>query len=283
MSKQMQRGAAMVESVLIIAVMVILLVAIPKLAKYQDVRQTTVDASRYATWQMTVSETADREKIIDRMFSRPDAAIRSQNTELDNNPFWRSSQRPLIRDQAFTPVQSSAAQTNQNNAIDSFVDVRSVTLKTVENSTSAGVTANAITGTVRTVSDWLGDSDAIASNRGIVQSNVSVAVNQSSEGEATTMNCGFNDIQCLSVSSSMLVDGWEAADLSSVERGAQVMVPTQLLKPIGRALSLVSVVPLLKEFKEIDDSFGCVNSRVLPTKELSGDLAGVVGASHVCQ
>jgi len=90
MNRSTQKGAAMVESVLIVASLVVLLVAIPKLAKYQDVRQVTVDASRYATWQMTVSEATDREKIIDRMFSEPDAPIRSQNSELGENLFWGS-------------------------------------------------------------------------------------------------------------------------------------------------------------------------------------------------
>lgn len=282
MNKHKQRGAAMVETVLIVAGMVILLVAIPKLAKYQDVRQATVDASRYATWQMTVSEAPDREKIIERMFSKPDSPIRSQNTELSENTFWRSARRPLIRDHALTPVGPSQALANLNNVGESLVDLRSVALSTTEQSASTGAVASTITSTVQTVSNWLGDSDAIAPNRGIVKSAISVAINANSTDGQGQVECGVGAAECMSISSSILVDGWEAKDSDAIETGAQVMVPTKLLKPIGEALSLVSVVPLLKEFEHIDDSFGCVNTTTLPTKELSGELADSGGDAHEC-
>jgi len=133
------------------------------------------------------------------------------------------------------------------------------------------------------VSNWLGDSDAIAPNRGIVKSDISVALNSDTGDDGTTTDCGDGATECMSVSSSMLVDGWEARDSEAVETGAQVMVPTKVLKPVGEALSVVSVVPLLKEFEEIDNSFGCVDTTTLPTKELSGELSRAEGISHECK
>ena len=282
MNKNTQIGAAMVESMLIFSIMTLLLVAIPKLAKYQDVRQTTMDASRYATWQMPISNVVDREKIIDRMFSRADSPIRSQNSEVGENIYWNWNNQPLIRDNAFIPVASSQTLSNSNRVSESLVDKRTVVVGTTQQSTSPGSTANVVTDTVRTVSNWLGDSDAIAPNRGIVRSDISVALNASPIEGQTTINCGEDSIECLSLSSSILVDGWEAEDSQAVEEGTQVMVPTKLLKPVGQALSVVSVVPLLKEFEEIDDSFGCVNTSTLPTKELTGELRGSEESTHEC-
>lgn len=281
MNKDKQTGVAMVESVLIVMGMTVLLVTLPKLAKYQDVRQMTVDASRYANWQMTVSEAASREKIIDRMYSQSDAPIRSQNSALNDNAFWRTTQRPLIRDQAFTPVQTPGTGANQL-ASDTLVDIRSIGVRTTQQAESTGWVGNTITNTVRAVSNWLGESDAIAPNRGIVKSEISIALNSNSAEGQAVIDCSGGMIECMSISSSILVDGWEAEDSSAVENGAQVMVPTKLLKPIGAAFSAVSVVPLLKEFEDLDDAFGCVNSASLPTKELTGGLAESEGLPHEC-
>ncbi len=280
MNRSTQYGAAMVESVLIIAGMVVLLVAIPKLAKYQDVRQSAVDASRYATWQMTVSEEADREKILDRMFSDPNAPIRSQTTQLPGNAFWQYSRQPLVRNQAFTPVQSSGV-TQASESSESMVDLRSVNVTTTQRASSAGGVADTISGTVRTVSDWLGRSDAIAPNRGIVMSDIRVAISDPTTRDDEAQTCGTAATRCVSTSTSILVDGWEAKNSQALEAGAQVMVPSKLLKPIGRAMSAVAVVPLLKEFKDFDEGLGCINTTTLPTKELTGELAEG-GEIHEC-
>lgn len=272
----------MTESILLVAAMVLMLVAIPRLSKYQDIRQATVDASRYATWQMTVSEAASREQIVDRMFSTPSAAIQSENTTSSENPYWRLDRRPLVREHALIPVYANETTSDLNAVADSIVDIENVSITTTERSASTGAVANAIASTVRTVSGWFGDSDEIAPNRGIVNSKITVGLNRNSSDDTTPVECSVVANDCLSISSSMLVDGWQAEDSLDIERGVQTMVPTTLLKPIGRVLSLASAVPLLEEFKDIDESFGCVNTSTLPTKEMSGQIVENSEQRHEC-
>jgi len=294
LSWAMQSGAAMVESVLILSLMVVLLSAIPSIAKRQDVRQTTVDANRYSTWEMTVSSAVDRELVIDRFYSAPNASIRSTQTEQIENHFWSNQITPLTRVHAFTAAAASNQVPTQGDANDlagdsthhSLVDSRSVKLDVFERAADAGIVAETITGTIRTVSDWTGHSNAIAPNRGIVQTALSVGIGNrglSEEGQAVGCS-GANESasDCLSVRSAILVDGWEASTEADIEAGAQAMVPTKLIDPIGEMLDVVSIFPLFEEFEDMDDAFGCVNTSLLPTKELSGAISTTVGTPNEC-
>lgn len=287
MNKDIQSGAAMVESIVILSMMVGLLVAIPSIAKRQDVRQSTVDANRYTTWEMTVSTTADREQVIDRFFAEPDAAIRSAPTELTDNLFWQNRHTPLVREHAFMPANDAPGSTSSENIGGSLIDRRSVKLEIFERAADAGLIPDTITSTIRTVSDWTGRSNAIAPNRGIVQTALSVGVGDrtSAASDNQGVQCsGIVDAAdgCLLVRNALLVDGWEAENNAAIEEGAQVMVPTHLLDPLGEVLNVVSVVPLLKEFKDMDDSFGCVNTTLLPTQALTGDISNTVGVPNEC-
>lgn len=281
-----QAGAALVESILIIAIMVVLLVGIPSIAKRQDVRQSTVDANRYTTWEMTVANSTDRELVIDRFFADPGASIRSAPTELDENRFWQTGSTPLIRQNAFLSAASNDEFTQPIRAHQSLVDPRSVRLEVFERAADAGAVADTITGTVRTVSDWTGYSDAIAPNRGIVQTALSVGVGdraaQSGNQPAQCSGIVGAADGCISVRNALLVDGWEAENDAAIKEGAQAMVPSKLLDPLGEVLDAISVVPLLKEFKDMDDSFGCVNTSLLPTKELTGNISTATGNPHDC-
>ena len=258
--------------VLILSLMLILFAAMPYISKRQDVRQTTVDANRYATWQMTVSTSVDRELVIDRFFSDPNSPIRSIQTNVNENSFWNNQNTPLIRERAFVAANAQNTGFMGSNNHPSLVDPRSVTLKVFERAADAGEVADTIIQTVRTVSNWTGSPNAIAPNRGIVETELSVGTDQN----------GINNGLTHSIRSAMLVDGWEAANDAEVEDGAKTMVPTQLLEPLGAALNAISVVPLLKEFEDMDDNFGCVNTSLLPTKELSGSISTTVGTPHAC-
>ncbi len=285
MSKHTQSGAALVESILIISVMIGLLVAIPSIAKRQDIRQSTVDASRYTTWQMTVSNAADRELVIDRFFAEPDASIRSVQAELDENVFWRDQNTPLVREEAFLSVNSDARLTRNINTGESLVNLNSINLEVFEQAADAGAIPDTITRTIRTVSDWTGGSNVIAANRGIVQTALSVGLGEGEQGNNQRVQCsgiGGAADGCFSASNAILVDGWEAKNNAAIEEGAKAMVPTKLLDSFGEVLDALSVVPLLKEFKHMDDSFGCVNSTLLPTKELTGEISATEGVPHAC-
>jgi len=281
MSSSNEIGAALVESVVVIVAMVALMVALPMLSKYQDIRQSTLDASRYATWQMTVAEEPSRELIIDRFYKDPSSPIRSALSENSVNPYWRHSNLPLVREQAFTPVTRSVDSIVGTGNDSGIVELNSLSLQVADRVESTGQISELATRVIRQVSGWLGESDAIASNRGIVSAAVSIGVSDGFE-RASSGSCSEGASGCVTASTAILIDGWEAADDLETRDGAEVLVPTTLLKPVGRLLSVVGVVPLLKEFKEIDRSFGCINSTSIPTKELTGELQAEGGDSHAC-
>jgi len=269
MNKGAQQGAALIESVLVIAGMVVLLGVIPMLAKFQDVRHATVNASRYAAWEMTVAEQpADRELIIDRFFAEAEAPIRSRATEITTPEFWSTHSSPLVRNNVLTAATAPSASSNA-----SLVNVATVNSDSAERTASLGHVGDTVTSTIQTVSGWLGRTDDIASSKGIFNATVSVGLNSQAALPLANANCGDASGGCVGTSTSLLIDGWSAANENEVVAGAEVMVPSQVLKPLGRALSTISAVPLLKEFKNFDDGLGCVNSQSLPTQELTGRIS----------
>lgn len=114
MGQSLQGGQALVETcVVCLFVLVPFFVLLPLLAKYQDIRQATVAASRTAAFECAVyadecsnEQTARRvaEQLRSRHFSQGHIALRSDNVSLnerpgqEGNPFWVGNNGdPLIK------------------------------------------------------------------------------------------------------------------------------------------------------------------------------------------
>lgn len=273
MNRSSQTGAALVESIIIICGLIGLLALFPQLAKLQSIRQSAVEASRYANWQLTVGEQASRESVANRLFIAPNAALQSDITASAfraSNP----STNPRARSHAFKPLAE-----NSHNELPSLgrtsIELSTLTIRTDNNAEKPGKLIESGVKTIRKVSDWLGDSDAIAGGRGIVKHTVAFATHGQESENQIAGDCSKDSVFCFTAHSALLIDGWEAADNKETEDAAAVLVPTTLLKPLGDTLAKVSAVPLLKEFSKMGAGFGCINTTVLPTKELSGGITTI--------
>lgn len=105
------RGQALTEFLVVALALLPLFLLIPIIAKYQDLRHSTLIASRYAAFDaITRNDTAGtwkpEEQLADevrrRFFSNPDAAIKTDDVAGDfnahRNPFWTDPKGdPLIR------------------------------------------------------------------------------------------------------------------------------------------------------------------------------------------
>lgn len=270
MNRSSQTGAALVESIIIICGLIGLLALLPQLAKLQSIRHSAVEASRYSSWQLSVGEQASRESVANRLFIAPNAALQSE-IKATASQAANPSTKPRARRYAFTPLVE-----NSHNELPSLssssIDLSTLTIQADNNAEKPGKLIESAVTTIRKVSDLLGDSDAIASGRGIVKHTVAFATHGRESQKRIAGDCSKDSVFCFTSHSALLIDGWEAADDKATEDAAAVLVPTTLLKPLGETLAKVSAVPLLKEFSKMGAGFGCINTTVLPTKELSGGI-----------
>ena len=78
MKLRKQTGAALVESFFICGVLTIFLIGIPMLGKSIDLKQTTIQASRYAAWEKTVYvDSTQVDQVDTRFFKDASAPISS--------------------------------------------------------------------------------------------------------------------------------------------------------------------------------------------------------------
>ncbi len=270
MSKSTQAGAALVESVIILSGLIGLLALLPQLAKLQALRQSAVEAGRYTSWQLSVGEQPSRESVAARFFIQPDADLTSENSSVDFLVTERSIS-PRVRRHAFDPI-SQESENELPSLGSGMINLNTLTVHAENNAEHPGTLVESGVNTIRRVSNWLGNSDAIASGQGIVKHTLAFATHGPTPMASSNADCSENSIFCFSAESALLIDGWEAADNHETEHAAAVLVPTTLLKPLGATLAKVSAVPLLKEFSKMGAGFGCVNTTALPTKELSGEI-----------
>jgi len=82
---QRQTGSALVEFIVVSAVLIPIMFGIPMIGKMIDLKQTTAQASRYSAWETTVSD-APAQNVDQRFFSDASAPIGS--TEVGPNTLW---------------------------------------------------------------------------------------------------------------------------------------------------------------------------------------------------
>ena len=88
-----QQGGALIEAILIIGALVMFMIGIPMMGSLVDLKQATIQASRYDAWEKTVrTEKSENISQIDSRFFRDQSApIRTSEPSkelLGNNHLW---------------------------------------------------------------------------------------------------------------------------------------------------------------------------------------------------
>jgi len=272
--KSTYQGSALTEVVVLMLVMVPLAFTIPMLGKLIDLKQSSIQASRYLAWQQThaPSQSGDAQSRVDdlnrRFFSSPDAAIASAagnvaNQPIGENPLWGRS-----------GGNRSAGQYQGMWDGLGFADDVAIDLQQTQSAQQSGELPTIAAATSRSIDATTGFVEALSGANWDVEANGMVSVNVAISAHlggllnSASSTCGdrqsINNEFCLEIGSAILTDGWSASSSEQAKDRTQTFVPATILEPAGKFLSAFGNLPVLKELKPLDDAFGRVDTEVLP-------------------
>ncbi len=270
-----QKGAALVETWLIAGVIATFMVGIPVIGKLIDVKQSAIQASRYAAWELTVDPDTNvnaRAKQVDiRFFREMGAPISHGTPDVESNQLWgerRDNPTAPPPDQFVDGVLNGydPDSTPQNSMFDRnrvLVSNSAVSDSVGRDGLDQGPlqVANVMNNLVLEVARFIGrDGWDDVDRDGILNAAVTVNV------EAGEMMPG----SAMTEHTAILVDGWGAGEEHVIRERVQGFVPTARLEKVGNFVSKVGgFIPMLKDLKGIKRAFGCVNTSVLPPEEMA--------------
>ena len=251
-----QSGQSLVELAVLAVVLVPLFLLVPMVGKYIDVKQTSLQAARYAAWERTVwypqtppytyaegaavkGDAQLQEEVRHRLFTDTRAAITAQDGQPGQggggpNPLWVGpAGHQLI------PYGNVAAQTRDNAAPGSMYTI--------------------VRGTAAAARMWGGNLNL--NTGGLYRADVHVAVNNLGRIDPfTRLNLQYHAYNVI------LTDAWNAGGPEAVKNTVKQMLPSQVLNnPLANHVikALGYIAPELKGFKP-----GYVRPDVIPPDRL---------------
>lgn len=230
--KRTQSGSAMAEFAVLATVMVPMLTMIPVVGNVIGINQTTTQASRYAAWEMTVTNKTTTQ-LAAEVNSRFFADVQTGQSSL------------------FTPGGDNISVTIEKNGLPK--QAGGVLEAGVE---ALGALENAISG-----AKW--DLE----NNGLYNVRVAANINASSILGAAKDCAGSENeavFACNSRSNAILIDSWSAKNAGQVQERVSALVPLGIIRPLGDAIAQLSIIPILAELEGLDGALGEVKPDVLP-------------------
>ncbi len=270
------KGNALTEFIIVAGVLVPAVLVIPSLGKISDVNLATIEASRYAVWERTVSDSGVKTdeqlevEIRNRFFTDQNLLILSEREEVlesdtSANAFWRSVHN------------SSSGQTllvdNENSVI---------TVTTENRSIPGGIGADILS---EGIADVVGAMDAMIpgaewdlDGQGFYVAEIGTEVKSqklfSDQSGCTSSNGGGGtvavsapvkeDTACLQQRYAMFVDEWDSGSPDETDRRVRALVPAGTLQRIANGISVFGKIPLFEELEKLDGVFGQVEEDILP-------------------
>lgn len=256
------RGNAAAEFLIVAAVMVPALLIIPSLGKISDANQATLEASRYAVWERTVSDASQKSdtqleiEVRNRFFTEEETLIRSDHggvleSETYGNQFWRTVHATGQEEFIIDNEASSVSVVTRNEAI------------------PGGTGADILSEGIATIGDAMGsmisDAEWDLEPRGFYVAEISTELRSTRLYENETGCSGSaEDSACITQRYAMLVDAWNSGSPDQTRSRVRSLVPAGALEPIGNAISVFGNLPLFEELENLDGAFGQVREDVLP-------------------
>jgi len=275
-------GSALVESFFILGVMVFFMIGLPILGKLIDLKQTTIQASRYAAWEKTVEadidETTDVTKVDTRFFMDASAPISSSGAAgLGQNHLWGSLAADAANNNGANPNGAQGADTPPNGGTGSELQLyQKARVVVAEGSVTATVDPGGDNGILYgEVAEAIGDIGDIISpdgwdpgnpvRNGLILANVEAKVKSNALFSFADDGCGGAGEACVNEGTAILIDGWSAGDHGIIRERVHGFVPTNRLEKLGRFISKVKVLPMLNDLEHLEKAFGCVKTNIVPT------------------
>lgn len=265
------KGNAITEFSVLALVLVPAFLAMPILGKVGNVNQTSVQASRYAVWERTVSgpdEKSDAQlhtEVSNRFFARPDLPIESNQGVISGadsvNHFWSG----------FRKEDNTKVGLVDDPASDVYL---SLSNQSMPSSIGADVFSEALVSIGNAMDSLVPDAEWGLEQKGLIGSDVGVAVQTNHrlpKGTDCSNNSSTTVFACARNRNVMFVDAWEAGSPGQVEERVRALVPAGVLSPVTDSVAHVGAIPIFKELKDLKGVMGEVRPDVLPLDRY-GDL-----------
>lgn len=243
-TRRLQRGQAAAEMVVAAAFLLPLFLSVVYVARYVDIKQSTVQASRYVAWERALDPNSKRQDsdLANEVRTRFFASGNRMSGEINSTNFV-----------AATPASNeyNALWSDQsgNRLLKSFTDVTVVTRD------------NAVPGKIGQIVNGVETKAFGLNGKGFISADV----------EASLQNvAGFDPLAAINLrigaSTSILGDTWGANGANQVTTRIRKTVPASYL---GSALDAVSWILTPFESSFSDFHFGCIAPDVVPKDRLS--------------
>ena len=265
-----QDGTALTEFVVIMVVMVPLMFGIPMIGKMIDLKQTTVQASRFSAWETTVQAgTAPAgSQSLDELFYSDASAPIGQDSERANALWGAEVSAGTVAVPQSGFIADTAVVVNPGAASSVLSAYETAESKGLEYGPAASHgPAYAIGDVIKIVGDasrslGTGGSWNDMQTDGLVRGVASVNI----EGN------GWLDPMTLTQGTVIMNDNWSASGAEAARDRVRVLVPAGALKGVGEFLGIIGQVPGIRELKDfgVDDGrgvFGYVDMEPLPLSE----------------
>ncbi|MEE9424941.1 MAG: hypothetical protein V3V18_08160 [Methylococcales bacterium] len=254
-----QSGSAMTEFVVLAVVLVPALTMMPWMGKVSSINQTTIQASRYAAWEMTVTDKSPsqlRDEVENRFFTDADVMLNQNQGKgviTSKNALWSG----ISKNQ--NGSQNRLFTAGQNNLL---LDINDGEIP----NKAGGVLVKGVHA-MGALSSVISDAKWDLRTNGLydVEVRANIGSNHFFAGKKDCFDKNNNAVfACVSRNNSILVDTWSAESAEQVEERTMSLVPLGILRPVGNALALLGKLPMITDIAGLEDAFGQVQPDVLP-------------------
>lgn len=266
-----QEGSAITEFVVVAVVLTPLMFGIPMIGKMIDLKQTTVQASRYSAWETTVNAEAQAQTLDQRFFS--DASAPISESAPGANTLW-GPQEPMASDgnanasliaggyMSDTAVEvGSGAAMNTPTAYEPGMN-NGVAYAPAADDEGAAATMGKAVDALGSFVDQFGGSWNGLDTDGLIRGQASV----------TMQGNGWLDAQTFTQDTIIMNDNWSVSGAEQARDRVRAFVPAGVLSGLGSVLGVFGLIPGITELKVFGDDggrrvFGYVDTEPLPPSE----------------
>ncbi len=261
------QGSSMTEFAVLTLAMLPIMIGIPMVGKMIDLKQTTINASRYSAWEATVaSGTIEAAQVNSRFFQNSDGAIKTQAVQHESHQLWGETSGTApdsYMDKGSVRISDSSVVSNSSDTNHT---------QNVSDARTAAVSFGGVVKDVGEILSWAPGTDWGISQDGLLNAEVQVKVKENDflNGENTAA-CNSEDgtFACMTASNSIMVDNWSASSDRQAADRTRSFVPTTAIRDVSDILAAIGNVPVFKELKGLErkngmNGFGHVDMTKLP-------------------
>ena len=269
--RRIQEGTALTEFVVVAVVLTPLMFGIPMIGKMIDLKQTTVQASRYSAWETTVNAGGTPAQTLDQRFFS-DASAPINESAPAANSLWGPQESLAADGNASTSplagsfMSATAVEVGGDASMDTPSAYAPGSYNGVAYAPAADRSAAAHLGEavdfLGGYAEQFGGSWDGLDTDGLIRGQASV----------TMQGNGWLDAQTITQDTIIMNDNWSVSGAEQARDRARAFVPAGVLNEVGKGLGIVGLVPGMRELKIFGgDSgrrvFGYVDVEPLPPSE----------------